>query len=92
MMEWVSDRLSQNDLDNEMVKCSNFEVSPSIGYEVKYSKKYRDTISGIFSRNWCYRVMDNVSYIEAVLLMSVGKSELYRSFTSRNKNNEDSLA
>ena len=33
-----------------------------------------------------------MSYIEAVLLMSDGQSELYRSFASENKNNKDSLA
>ena len=67
--------LSQNDLNDEIVRCINFEYSNFISCEVmvNYSRKYRDTKSGIFSRKSVTegvseRVTDKVSYIEALLL------------------------
>ena len=69
MAGWGSDGLGQNYLVNEMVKCTNIEVSTSISYKVNnYSRK---TLTQ-FLKQWVWRSEwesdGQVIYIESSLL------------------------
>ena len=61
MAGWGSDGLGQNYLVNEMVKCTNIEVSIFISYQVNYS---RNTLT----KKWAWRSEWRTKYIEYSLL------------------------